>query len=133
MVCDLGMSDVLGPIRFSGEEERGFMPEPKEYSDKTAELIDQEVHRLIAESYQEAKALLIEKKAELLALKDALLKYETVDGDDVKRILAGQTITKPTVQDILASEQQRRAEARREEEKRNPGNEGGAVGIPQPG
>ncbi|HUO07740.1 MAG TPA: ATP-dependent zinc metalloprotease FtsH [Phycisphaerae bacterium] len=132
MVCDLGMSEALGPIRFSAEEERGFMPEPKEYSDKTAELIDAEVHRLITECYQEAKALLVSKKEELTALKEALLKYETVDGEDVKKILAGQTISKPTVQEILASEQQRRAEARREEENR--GTEGGgAIGIPQPG
>ncbi len=49
-------------------------------------------------------------------------------------ILDGQTITKPTVQDILASEQQRRADARREEEKRKPESDGGTVGpIPQPG
>jgi cell division protease FtsH len=135
MVCDLGMSEALGPIRFSAEEDRGsFLPEQKEYSDKTAELIDAEVHRLITQSYQEAKALLVEKRTELTALKDALLKYETVDGEDVKRILAGQTISKPTVQEILASEQQRRAGARREEEKRNPGAESGPVGpIPQPG
>jgi cell division protease FtsH len=132
MVCDYGMSEALGPIRFSGEEERGFMPEPKEYSDKTAEMIDAEVHKLITQCYQEAKELLISKKDELAALKDALLKYETVDGEDVKRILAGQTISKPTVTDILASEQQRRAEARREEEKRSTEG-GGAIGIPQPG
>ncbi len=132
MVCDYGMSEALGPIRFSGEEERGFMPEPKEYSDKTAELIDAEVHKLITQCYQEAKELLVSKKDELTALKDALLKYETVDGEDVKRILAGQTISKPTVTDILASEQQRRAEARREEEKRSTEG-GGAIGIPQPG
>ncbi len=135
MVCDLGMSETLGPIRFSGEEERGsFMPEAKEYSDKTAELIDHEVHRIITSAYNEAKELLVSKQTELTALKDALLKYETVDGEDVRRILDGQTITKPTVQDILASEQQRRAEARREEEKRKPESDGGAVGpIPQPG
>ena len=90
MVCDYGMSEALGPIRFSGEEERGFMPEPKEHSDKTAELIDAEVHRLIMQCYKEAKELLVSKKDELTALKDALLKYETVDGEDVKKILAGQ-------------------------------------------
>ena len=78
--------------------------------------------------------MLIEKKDELAAIKDALLKYETLDAEDVKRIISGQHITKPTVADLLASEQQRRAEVRREEEKRNPEAEGPGLGpIPQPG
>ncbi|HVS70732.1 MAG TPA: ATP-dependent zinc metalloprotease FtsH [Phycisphaerae bacterium] len=135
MVTEYGMSETLGPIKFSPDENRqSFFGEQKDYSDKTAEQIDQEVHRLISTAYEEAKQILIEKKEALTALKDALLKYETLDAEDVKRILAGQTISKPTVTDILASEQQRRAEARREEEKRTPTPEGPTTGpIPQPG
>src|SRR4029077_6373104 len=107
-------------IKFSPDENRNFFGEgPKEYSEKTAEQIDSEVHRLISTAYGEARQILQEKKSELEALKDALLKYETLDGEDVKKILAGQLLTKPTVADLLASEQQRRAEARREVEKRN--------------
>ena len=71
---------------------------------QTAEMIDQEVHRLISSAYQDAKQILIDRKSELTALKDALIKYETVDGEDVKRILAGQVLSKPTVSDLLASE-----------------------------
>jgi cell division protease FtsH len=135
MVRDWGMSEVLGPVKFSTDENRqSFLMDQKEYSDKTAELIDQEVHRLITTAYEQTKKILTEKKDELAALKDALLKYETLDAEDVKRIISGQALTKPTVADILASEQQRRAEARREEEQRNPGTEGGGLGpIPQPG
>jgi cell division protease FtsH len=106
----------------------------KEYSDKTAELIDQEVHRLITSAYDQTKIILTERKDQLAALKDALLKYETLDAEDVHRIIAGQVISKPTVADLLASEQQRRAEVRREEEKRNPAADGPGLGsIPQPG
>jgi cell division protease FtsH len=136
MVCDYGMSDVLGPIKFSPDENRQSMfgDSAKEYSDKTAETIDAEVHRFIVTAYEETKRILTERHSELAALKDALLKYETLDAEDVRKILAGETVSKPTVQDILASEQQRRADARREEEKRKPGTEGGTVGpIPQPG
>ncbi|MGN6370923.1 MAG: ATP-dependent zinc metalloprotease FtsH [Phycisphaerae bacterium] len=133
MITEYGMSESLGPIKFSPDENRqSFFGDQKDYSDKTAEQIDQEVHRLISTAYEEAKQILIEKKEELTALKEALLKYETLDGEDVKRILAGQAISKPTVNDILASEQQRRAEARREEDKRS-AEGGGAIGIPQPG
>ena len=134
MVRDWGMSETLGPIKFSADENRqSFLMDQKEYSDKTAELIDQEVHRLISTAYEQTKKILTDKKDELAALKDALLKYETLDAEDVKRIIPGQAITKPTVADLLASEQQRRAEARREEEKRDPGTEGLGGPIPQPG
>ena len=136
MVCEYGMSELLGPIKFSPDENRQSMfgDSAKEYSDKTAELIDAEVHRFIVTAYEETKRILIERRSELEALKEALLKYETLDAEDVKKILAGETVTKPTVQDILASEQRSRADARREEEKRKPGTEGGTVGpIPQPG
>ena len=91
------------------------MPIRREYSDKTAEVIDQEVHKLIVEAYRDARTILTERKAELTVLKDALLKYETLDGEDVKRILAGEVITKPTVTELLAAEalRARRAETPR--------------------
>ena len=135
MVREWGMSETLGPVKFSADENRQqFLMEQKEYSDKTAELIDQEVHRFITTAYEETKRILTDKKDQLAVLKDALLKYETLDAEDVTRIIAGETITKPTVADILASEQQRRADARREEEKRQPEKEGPSVGaMPQPG
>jgi cell division protease FtsH len=135
MVRDWGMSETLGPIKFSTDENRqSFLMDQKEYSDKTAETIDQEVHRLITTAFEQTRRILTEKKDELAALKDALLKYETLDAEDVKRILSGQVLSKPTVAELLASEQQRRAEARREEEKRNPEAEGPGLGsIPQPG
>jgi cell division protease FtsH len=135
MVREWGMSELLGPVKFSTDENRqNFMIDQKDYSDKTAEIIDQEVHRLITTAYEETKHILTDKKDELAALKEALLKYETLDADDVRKVIAGQAISKPTVQDILASEQQRRAEARKEEEKHKSNPESTTPGpIPQPG
>ncbi|MCL2647290.1 MAG: ATP-dependent zinc metalloprotease FtsH [Phycisphaerales bacterium] len=134
MVRDWGMSETLGPVRFSTDEtHQQFLMDQKDYSDKTAELIDQEVHRFITTAYEETKKILTEKKDALESLKEALLKYETLDAEDVRRIIAGETISKPTVADILASEQQRRAEARREGEMRKPEAEGPGVAMPQPG
>jgi len=133
MVCEYGMSETLGPIKFSPDESRNsfFGDAAKEYSDKTAEIIDAEVHRLIATAYEETKAILLSKKEELVALKDALLKYETLDAEDIKRILAGQIVSKPTVNDLLAQEQQRRAaEARREAEERGEAGTGPIAPVP---
>ena len=134
MVCEYGMSDLLGPIKFAPDDTRMslFGEQNREYSDKTAETIDQEVHRIIAAAYEEAKQILVERKTELTALKDALLKYETIDGDDVRRILAGQTITKPTVSDILASEAARRAADQKREAEEGKGETAGTP-VPQPG
>jgi len=127
MVRDWGMSETLGPVRFSNDENRQqFLMDQKEYSDKTAELIDQEVHRLITTAYDETKRILTDKKDSLESLKEALLKYETLDAEDVRRIIAGEEVSKPTVADILASEQQRQADAKRDEES-------GFGVVPQPG
>jgi len=112
MVCNYGMSEALGPIRFGHEENAPWFENPREYSEKTAELIDSEVHKLISTAYGEARNILVEKKQELSNLKDALLKYETLDIEDVKRIMSGQAINKPTVGDILAAEQRRTLEVR---------------------
>jgi len=133
MVCEYGMSETLGPIKFSPDDQKQsfFGDLAREYSDKTAEAIDAEVHRLITTAYKETVQILTEKQDALTALKDALLRYETVDGEDVNRILAGQTITKPTVADLINSEQQRRAEARREAEGRS-GENAGPSGNPVP-
>ncbi len=136
MVCELGMSEALGPIKFSTDQDHSgfFFPEQREHSDKTAELIDTEVHRLVSTTYEDARKILVEHAAEVAALKDALLKYETVDGEDVQRILAGQTISKPTVADLLAGEAQRRAPDPRRETDRRPREAGPDIGpIPQPG
>jgi cell division protease FtsH len=133
MVTEWGMSDVLGPVRFVPDEGRMsfFGEQPREHSDKTAEIIDAEVHALIARAYDQTKKILSEKKDELRLLKDALLRYETIDGEDVKRIITGQPINKPTVTDLIASELQRRTDAKREAERR-PDSEG-PTAMPQPG
>jgi cell division protease FtsH len=129
MVCNYGMSDALGPIRFGHDENVPVYEMTREYSDKTAELIDSEVHRFISTAYVEARELLVEKKTELAALKDALTKYETLDFEDVKRLMTGQVLTKPTMGDILALEQRRTGELSGAPEAAGP-----AVGsIPQPG
>ena len=109
MVTSWGMSEELGLINYSQDSGIGnsFYPMPgeKEYSDKTAEIIDKEVKRITNEALKKAKALIEENKDNVEKIAQALLKYETLDAEDVKLILEGGTIDKPTVSDLLAAEQ----------------------------
>jgi hypothetical protein len=62
----------------------------------TNELIDSEIKRLLQESYDRAKSILKLHHKELKALAEALIMYETLDADDVKAILKGESPTTPT-------------------------------------
>jgi cell division protease FtsH len=81
------------------------MPGEKEYSEKTSEAIDGEVKRITNEAYKKAKELIEANKNKLEQITKALLKYETLDADDVKLILEGKELDKPTVADLIAAEQ----------------------------
>ena len=70
-------------------------------------MIDKEVRQLIDEAYSKAKKLIESNKNKLQALAEALIKYETLDAEDVKVILDGGELEKPTVSDLLAIEQKR--------------------------
>jgi cell division protease FtsH len=108
MVLTWGMSSELGPINYTTDmagEQMYMMPGEKEYSDKTAEAIDQEVKKITDEAYNLAKELINANKDRLQGIANALLKYETLDADDVKLILEGGKLDKPTVADLLAAEQ----------------------------
>lgn len=116
MILTWGMSDELGPISY--EPESGLkdlfygLPVEREYSEKTAEVIDGEVKKLTAQAYKSAKELMEANKDKLEQIAKALLRYETLDADDVKVILDGGVLDKPTVADLLAAEQARSAQSK---------------------
>jgi cell division protease FtsH len=109
MILTWGMSNELGLISYgpdAGIKDMIYiMPGEKEYSEKTAEAIDGEVKKITEEAYNKARDLVESKKDELDRIAKALLKYETLDADDVELILDGGTLDKPTVSDLLAAEQ----------------------------
>ncbi|MHC4566839.1 MAG: ATP-dependent zinc metalloprotease FtsH, partial [Planctomycetota bacterium] len=109
MVLTWGMSDELGPISYGpdlGVKDMVYMgPAEKEYSEKTAEAIDNEIKRITDEAYAEAKQVIEENGERLSNIASALLKYETLDADEVTLILDGGILDKPTVTDLLAVEQ----------------------------
>ncbi|MHC4070665.1 MAG: ATP-dependent zinc metalloprotease FtsH [Planctomycetota bacterium] len=109
MVLTWGMSDDLGLISYGpdmGLKDMVYMmPPEKEYSEKTAEAIDSEIKRITDEAYTKAKEVIEADKDKLENIAKALLKYETLDSDEVKLILEGGILDKPTVADLLAVEQ----------------------------
>ncbi|MHC4287187.1 MAG: ATP-dependent zinc metalloprotease FtsH [Planctomycetota bacterium] len=111
MVTEWGMGEELGPVKYSPdmgpEAYYGMGPE---YSQKTAEAIDREIKRLIEEAYAKVTELIKAQEDKMEALTQALLKYETLDAEDVKQILAGETLDKPTVADLLKLEQEKATE-----------------------
>ena len=91
MITRYGMSDKLGPRTFGKREELVFLgreiSEQRDYSDKVAETIDDEVHSLIDTAYDRAKALLVEHQEKLAALAKYLMEHETADAPDLEKIL----------------------------------------------
>jgi cell division protease FtsH len=104
MVEEWGMSDKLGFIRYSGVDSRQMYQADKAYGDQTANIIDDEIKRLVSEAYADADRLLNENWDKVEAVAQALLKYETLDAADVHRIMRGEQLTKPTISDLLAQE-----------------------------
>jgi cell division protease FtsH len=97
MVCSWGMSDKLGMIEYGENESASFMGRSSSnYSPDTAQKIDEEVKRLIDESYSHAKDILLKYKDRLDAIAHALLEYETLDGSHIKEIMEhGRLINPP--------------------------------------
>ena len=99
MVTQWGMSERLGPRTFGNKQELVFLGreigEQRNYSEKVAEEIDEEVRRLVDHAYQTARNLLIENRDRLDKLVKVLLDIENIEGDDLKRVLDGLELEPP--------------------------------------
>jgi cell division protease FtsH len=104
MILEWGMSEKLGFVHYAGADTReSFIPE-REYSEETARIIDQEVKRLVDEAYGEAERIIDERWDTCVAIAEALLKYETLQGDEVLRLVRGERLDKPTIAELLEKE-----------------------------
>ena len=93
MVMRWGMSDKVGNIDYS-EAHEGYQGNTGGFSvsAKTKELIENEVRDLIETGYQEAKRILQERNEEWERLAQGLLEYETLTGDEIKKVMAGEAL-----------------------------------------
>jgi cell division protease FtsH len=98
MVTEFGMSDKLGRVRYSSNEQEIFLghsvAQQKNVSEATSEIIDQEVRRLIETGEQTARRILADRAEDLHKIAKALLEFETLSGDEVRALLRGETIVR---------------------------------------
>src|SRR5579884_4272750 len=96
MVTQFGMSDVVGPIAVGDREAEIFLGrevvQRREVSERTAELVDTEVKRVLTEAYEQARAILTEHRDALDRLAAALLERETLDREEVELVVAGRPL-----------------------------------------
>ena len=103
MVTEWGMSDKLGPLRYTTNQEELFLGQAsgtnKNMSDETAALVDSEIKLIVENAYERAKDLLNTHLDQLHTLAKALLEYELLSGDEIKDILAGKAIIRDIDED----------------------------------
>jgi cell division protease FtsH len=135
MVMDWGMSGKLGFVRYAADPASQMLPElaSREYSEKTAELIDTEVKSIMDVAETRTRQIIEANRANLEAVAKALLKYETLDVAEVNRILEGRPLDKPTVGDLLEAEQAKRSGTPTTKPSSRPETGPGLGAVPQPG
>ncbi|MCR1826656.1 ATP-dependent zinc metalloprotease FtsH [Ectopseudomonas oleovorans] len=100
MVTKWGLSEKLGPLMYAEEEGEVFLgrsmgSQASNVSGETARQIDEEVRRIIDECYATAKKLLVENRDKLDAMAEALMKYETIDAEQIDDIMNGREPREP--------------------------------------
>ena len=99
MVTRWGLSERLGPLAYGEEEEEVFLgrsvTQHKNVSDETAHIIDEEIRNVIDRNYDRAKRILKENIDKLHAMAEALVKYETIDQEQIEDIMAGRAPRPP--------------------------------------
>src|SRR6266699_1932835 len=99
MVTKWGLSDRLGPLSYSAESGEVFLgrsvTQHKQVSDVTAHAIDEEIRRVIEGNYQRARQILTRSLDQLHLMADALMKYETINEEQLKDVMAGKAPKPP--------------------------------------
>lgn len=100
MVTKWGLSDALGPLAYSDEEDEVFLgrsvTQHKSVSDETARQIDNEVRKLIDDAYTVATKILKDNEDVLHSMSEALMKYETIDADQIEQLMAREPVDPPS-------------------------------------
>lgn len=100
MVTQWGFSEKLGPILYTEDEGEVFlgrsMAKAKHMSDETAHSIDEEVRAIVNRNYARARQILTDNMDILHAMKDALVKYETIEEEQIKQLMNREPVTPPS-------------------------------------
>lgn len=105
MVTEWGMSDKLGPLRYSVDQEEVFLghsvSQSKNMSDETASIVDSEIRLIVEAAYARARSILTAQMDQLHAVAKALLEYEMLSGDEIKALLRGEAIIRDLPDDHI--------------------------------
>ena len=96
MVTQFGFDEDLGYVDYSSEEQSflGSYQTGSKHSGITQKMIDDKVRELVDEGYEEAKRVLTEKKDDLERLAQGLLEYETLTGNEITKVIAGEPLNR---------------------------------------
>ncbi|RMH14923.1 MAG: ATP-dependent zinc metalloprotease FtsH [Planctomycetota bacterium] len=132
MITAWGMSEKLGFVRYAGADTREFFMPERDYSEETARLIDEETRRIVDEAYDDAERMINEHWEQVVAVAEALLKYETLTADEVHMLIRGESLGKPSVADLLQADQT--AEKKQPKTSSSPDEQTGSSpeGVPSP-
>ena len=104
MVTEWGMSDKLGPVLYAENSGEVFLgksvTQNKNMSEDTARLVDAEIKQFVLSAHQEATEILQKNKKEWERLAEALMEYETLTGDEIKQVIAGEKVDKSAEQPV---------------------------------
>ena len=118
MVCGWGMGE-LGPLALGNQEGEVFLgrelTRKRDYSNKTAVKVDEDIRRIMDSSRQRAESILTERADALHRMADALLEHETLHRDQVVRLLEGKTLESPARPEIHSEKSEVDAASRKEE------------------
>jgi cell division protease FtsH len=110
MITEWGMNDEIGFIYYGEDENKQGMFDltgRAPYSDETARKIDHEVKQTIDDLFGETERIIHQYKDQVEAVAKALMRYETLDQDDVNRLIRGEELSRPSVSELLAEEKRR--------------------------
>ncbi len=115
MVCEWGLSEKMGAVTYAENEEHMFLgreiARTTNVSNDTLREIDGEVRRLLDEALVKARAIVTENREHVIRIAEALIKYETLSGDEVQQLIAGESID--------AAKERELQESRKHDEKRS--------------
>ncbi len=104
MVTEWGMSDVLGPLRYTDNQQEVFLghaiTQRQNMSEETARLIDEEIRRIVTTAQAKAWEVLGSNRDKLEAVAQALMEHETISGEECLTVMRGEKIVRPTDDDI---------------------------------
>ncbi len=98
MVTEWGMSERLGPLRYNENQQEVFLghaiTQRQNMSEDTAKLIDEEIRRIVTEGEKKAREVLFANRDKLEAITQALMEYETINGEEVHGLMRGEKIVR---------------------------------------